>query len=226
MKTPHTFLTTIPFSGFYQSCHDSAIDAAEEAMLADSNGDTIPRLLELFFTHCDYSAVYASYARLYAGTLASVFKIPSLTFESLLPRYYNYTTDRIFATISRADLARILHFARGQRLQEVAADWFTFCPGFRSSYPNDPKRWPRIAEWDHNHVGAVLQAYYIATAPKMTGYIFEKWEQFFADDLYEEFSTLEMWLEQAAGTTPAARAIRLADYIRARQERNHHYVAA
>jgi hypothetical protein len=53
----------------------------------------------------------------------------------------------------------MLKKVRGECLNKVIRERFTSRSGFISHYPNHISDWPRIEEWDHNHVGTVMAAY-------------------------------------------------------------------
>lgn len=163
-----TFSALVPFQGFYYSIHHDNIEEAEQQMFCDSNGSySYDNLHDLFYQHVNYRDVRERYAREYVACMRDLLELPSLQFEEVVsPRFYNFTTDRIFAAISRADLAKVLRAVRGKRLNEQIHEMFTSRPGFCSFYPNDLATWPRVADWDHNHVGAALAAYIKLLDPK------------------------------------------------------------
>lgn len=210
-----TFSALLPFSGFYCSWHSEAIDYAEEALLSDSNGDPFgPAISDLFYDEVDYAEVHDQYAKTYTAELADRLGLPSLTYEERVsPREYNFQTDRIFATLSRSDLRKVLCTVRGERFRQKIRDWFTSRDGFCSSYPNRLSDWPPVDQWDHNHVGAALSAYADAVTADQWGAT----EADIAADLDSD-GTLYEWLSQAA---PNSRALRIRDYLINRQERRY-----
>lgn len=157
---PTHFSARIPFAGFYGSCHSERIDFVEERMFEGDDGQLISdHLYESFWTGVDYGHVFERYARQWVAALATETGI-GMDFEEMTsPREYNFQTDRIFALISRTDLAKMLRAVRGERLAATIRDCCTSRSGFCSFYPNDIRRWPRVADWDYNHVGIVLQCY-------------------------------------------------------------------
>ena len=215
MKEPTHFSTLVPFAGFYETSHDRNIDYVEEFMFSGDDGEiTSQAAYEAFWENLDYGPVFEAYAKAYVAALAHVIDIPLEYEEMVSPREYNFQADRLFAKISRSDLAKMLRAVRGKRLAGKAADWFTTRSGFISSYPNSVSHWPRIADWDHNHVGAVLSCYVDKlheeeAIPDETG---------IATDLIEH-EQIEDWLVDAAEDSPLAWAgLRLSDLIRQRQE--------
>jgi len=213
---PEQFSAQVPFAGFYESWHDQLIDDAGEQLFRGDSGDIDhPDLYEMFWSHLPYPEVRERYARQFVTELAESIGIP-LEFEEMTsPRFYNFETDRLFAKVNRADLAKMLRAVRGSRLNDWIKGQFTSRSGFISFYPNDISRWPRIADWDHNHVGAALACYVEklredGTTPS-------------EEELVSEWSSdwmVEGWLTDAA-TGPAARALRINDYLRQRTERKY-----
>lgn len=151
-------LTTIPFSGFYQSLHDAQLDDALEQMFSDRRTGTQvnSRLINEAHSAVDWGFVHISYAWAYADAFADEFGV-KLSFESLRsPKEYNFTTDRIFAEISEDEVRRLFDEADKQRLTEVAKDEFTSRSGFISFYDPNWRLWGDITCWDHNQVGTLL----------------------------------------------------------------------
>jgi hypothetical protein len=151
-----TFSALVPFSGFYYSVHSDAIDREEEMLFEDNN---LAHLQEYFQRDFDYRKAYDLYAREYVSTLSDLISIGLEYEEMVSPREYNFMTDRIFAKVTRTDMARMLKAVRGEKLNRIVEDMFTSRSGFISHYSNDIKDWGPINCWDHNQVGAVLAAY-------------------------------------------------------------------
>ena len=140
------FSSLIPFSGFYESIHDSYMNDVLE--MREAEIDDI-----------DWGNVFEEYAKEYVKKLAEWMEV-SLEYEELVsPREYNFMSDRIFAKISRSDFAKILCAVRGEALNDKVKEMFTSRSGFISNYPNRISEWGRISTWDHNQIGTVLAAY-------------------------------------------------------------------
>ena len=160
MNKPTHFSAQVPFSGFYETSHDQSIDEAEEQLFSGDDGEIVSSVAyEAFWSNLNYDSVYKKYAKAYVAALAHVLKIPLDYEEMVSPREYNFTTDRLFAKISRSDFAKMLRAVRGKRLNEKVFDQFTSRSGFISFYPNSVSLWGRIADWDYNQVGTVLSCY-------------------------------------------------------------------
>lgn len=211
-----TFSTFVPFGGFYYSLHSEVIDSLEESMFTDCDGNSganSSNLAVIFYSHVDYSHVYGEYAKHYVDELREKTGLTSIAFEELVsPREYNFQTDRIFVEISRSDLAKMLKAVRGKRLNKKIKDLYTTRSGFISFYPNCISKWPKIEEWDYNHVGAVLSAYIEFKHPAL--------EQEIAEEIYSDGYVCS-YLYDAADFTGKS-ACDLASVIRELQE-NHLY---
>lgn len=156
---PETFSSLVPFAGFYYSPHSDQIEHEEERLFTCPQGEYKQHLADYFFRDVNYRGVYELYAKEYVKLLAEELGIGLEWEEMVSPTYYNFQTDRLFARISRSDLAKILRKVRGDRLNRKVREMFTSRDGFISHYSNDIRDWGRIAGWDHNQVGAVLAAY-------------------------------------------------------------------
>lgn len=154
-------LTTIPFSGFYHSLHDSSLDDALDQMFSDhATGCTVNhKLRDRAFEACQWGLVHANYAGAYAKALAAEFKI-ALTFEALKsPREYNFETDRIFCEIGLDEVKRLRAETSEKPFRDLARARFTSRSGFISFYSPDVDEWGAIETWDLNQVGTLLEAY-------------------------------------------------------------------
>lgn len=153
--------TTIPFSGFYYSFHDSTLDHALEMAMTDDQGTVLSRsLFDLAFDSIDWRATHVEYAKLYCERFASHYGV-SVKFTDLVsPKFYNFETDRIFAEIELAEVQRIFAAVDRKDLERIVRERFTSGDGFISHYSNRLEDWGSdLATWDHNQVGTLLQAY-------------------------------------------------------------------
>lgn len=208
------FTTLIPFSGFYDSHHDERIDHAEIQLFSDDSGEIANETLyNMFYMNFDYGSLHEKYAQTYVEALSQELNMILIFEELSSPKEYNFTTDRIFAKISRVDLARMLWKVRGKRLNEKISEWFTNHSGFHSFCPNNIKNWSRISEWDHNQIGCVLACY--------LDYMRENNELKEEDDMVDEHITdedIQNWIDKFANGE-AERALKINNYLRRRSER-------
>jgi hypothetical protein len=190
--------STLPFSGFYESMHSRELDNQVEQLTQDDSGDqyelvgapdangerTVTKPGEDLWEHVSWPAAYSAYAKEYAENFAAYVKAETkldlaLEFSELVsPREYNFTTDRIFVTVSRAAVQEIFRRVSMQLLNEQIAAKFTSYDGFNSYYPNTLDAWlggehtganaykfsgltDSLDEWDANQVGTLLEAFLV-----------------------------------------------------------------
>lgn len=153
-------LSTMPFSGFYNSIHNDNIDQAENWLFTDDDGENNESLQARFSDKCDYWKVYDNYARAYAKQFADDFKIKSLKFVELnSPREYNFSTDQIICSISRADLRAIYKATDRQKLTAHVKESCTSRSGFISFYSPDLKTWGHVDAWEQPQIKLLLEVY-------------------------------------------------------------------
>lgn len=165
-------LTTIPFSGFYCSLHESALDNALEQMFLDraSGCYAYNGLIDRAQNACNWQDVMREYAKEYAEQFSREFNIP-LEFNSLeSPRFYNFTTDRIFCRVPLEVCTRLESELPDNALADQAREMFTSRDGFTSFYSADIDEWGDIAEWDHNQIGCLIAAYIAHVDPDFDGH--------------------------------------------------------
>lgn len=152
--------TIIPFQGFYCSLHDSILDNALELLAQDDSGDIDQDKHDKMFDAVNWRKVWVEYAKEYCYQLSQLIDI-DLKFEELSsPKFYNYSTDRIFADISESDVLKMFDVVDKTKLNQMIKDNFTSCDGFISNYPNSLDDWDSdVTTWDHNQVGTLLSCY-------------------------------------------------------------------
>jgi hypothetical protein len=209
-------LTTIPFSGFYNSLHDRSLDDALDQMFSDpAAGCSINhKLRDRAFDACQWGLVHGNYALNYANALAAQFKI-AMKFESLQsPKEYNFTTDRIFCEIELDEVKRIRAETSEKALRDKVRERFTPCDGFIPFYSANLDNWDEIETWDHNEVGTLIEAYV------------EQESELLRSDGFDQFAELELmesarcngrldeWIIQA--TPDIGRLFTIHDYLQER----------
>lgn len=190
----------IPFSGFYYSIHDSIMDNELEYYPLD--------IQNKLFDSINWYELRLEYARIYCEQFAHKFNI-DLTFESMAsPKYYNFSTDRIFADISESEVQRIFENTPKSYLEKTCRDMFTSRDGFSSFYDPDFKSWGDLLEWDHNQLFALLAAY-------VDSQCWNDYEASIAENMY--CNGIISNLIYKNNNNP--RLFKIADYLRARAER-------
>lgn len=175
-------LTTIPFSGFYESIHSQEIDHCLERIFEDDHGcwpDSLREHLGDVWQHIDYRAVDEAYAKEYCSALSETIGL-TLHFDELnSPREYNFTTDRIFAYMERQDVTRMFLAIDIEQLEKRIKERFTSHDGFISGYPNRLEDWPdEIEQWDHNQIGTALLVFVDQWAQDERADDFDQWAEY------------------------------------------------
>lgn len=202
--------TTIPFSGFYESLHDSNIDWALALDLADENGNPYDGLIERFYESARWQHVHEEYAKYFAEAFCEHFKVAATYSKLDSPREYNFETDRIWLDIELDEVKRLLAEVPRELLQKVSTKLFTSRSGFHSFYPPDLDDWPPVEEWDVNHVGTLMEALVLHV----------EGEGFDEMTLVEDLSGsghLSNWLYEC--NPDSERLFRIRDYLVRRDER-------
>ena len=204
--------TTIPFSGFYGSIHDSQLDNALEMMFSNGRGDAYKTLLEKAFDKVEWSYVHLEYAKEYAQAFAQEFNLKTLVFEELnSPKYYNYETDRIFCKIELSEIQDMFNKVDKVALNKRIKERFTSCDGFISHYDNKLADWPiDLAEWDHNQIGTLLDVYVNQESNR-------EFDSYAEADLFNSSEVADHAISN--NMKDCDRLFRIADYLRQREDR-------
>ena len=172
----------IPFSGFYESIHSHRIDDHIEQDLeyAEEYPDEVDIEDLATFESTDFRKVYFYYARDYVAELADKTGL-DISFEKLdSPKFYNYRTDDIYATITLEDAKKVVDYCVNQSrglLKETIQKRHSHRSGFISSYSNDLNEWLNVEtkNLDHNHLETFLIVY-------LQDHLGEDWQWHLMDD--------------------------------------------
>ncbi len=212
-------LTVIPFSGFYESTHDSMLDDALNQMFSDDSGNPNDSLVYRAFDAIDWQKAQTEYARHYVKAFSEEFELKGLTFESMQsPREYNFTTDRIYCHVPASTVAMMRRKTPRAILASIAKDMFTSRSGFISFYSPDVANWGPMREWDHNQLLALITAY---VQHMKNGESFGQWEEAELMEPYRDNGYLDNWLFEGAEFPELNRLCTIAYYLRQRQERKY-----
>lgn len=171
----------IPFMGFYESVHGQTFDdgleswaeyeiqEGERAVEYRKAGITASDLSDARYWVTDYSAARRAYLESYVPKLRRALEsevsqksdIP-IEFESLSsPREYNFTTDRLFVTVSRAFVAKMREEVSPMTLARRIKTNHESRDGFCSYYPADLAKWDSkpLESWDHNELQTLFEAW-------------------------------------------------------------------
>lgn len=160
--------TTIPFMGFYETRLSDELDREEESAVdymieeGEHQGHDASAIHDALYFTTNYTKAHQHVAKVYAEQFAEYLKPYKLEFESMVsPREYNFTTDRIFMTISEGDFINMFGETDKGILENLILERCTSRSGFSSFYSKALFDWIEkpLIEWDHNEVGMVLEAY-------------------------------------------------------------------
>ncbi len=201
-------------------------------------------MAELFFDATDYRAAYDHVARDYVAAFDYVagerlelgvkdkrqrydyqasdfvtesYVRPSIRakFESMdSPREYNFTTDRVYATIPDAIVRHMFKRSKAENhatLAAVIAERFTSCDGFISFYSRHLVDWLEkpFSDWDHNELGTLLIAV-VAFDDEMRR---ELYDMTFGDEgAYQAWESAVDW-EKLDSTIAEKRAEKLSQWL-------------
>lgn len=141
------------FSGFYESIHSSNFDREEEWIIEEYEGKT--------WDDFDFAHDYLGYCKSYVKQVNSILGLNLEFVELTSPREYNFSTDRIFCTITKKDLKKISTALDTETMKDLVKRRFTSRDGFHSFYSSDINEWKekKLEDWDYNELGTLLEAY-------------------------------------------------------------------
>lgn len=211
----------IPFSGFYESHHDAAIDDALSFAFQDSSGSGVhDGLQNRAFMAIDFRAVHLAYAQSYASDWAQEAGLESaqyVTTES--PREYNFETDRILVKVTSQEAARIFANVDRDALDRIASERHSHRSGFISSYSPNVESWGGVESWDHNQLGTLLLAHWETTQD--SPWCESDYEAYYGSELECNGLVSDMLFSDSADESgKATRAANVAGYLREREERD------
>lgn len=158
----------VPFSGFYESIHDEQINSAIEnhfEWLHEEDGleDTLTEEESdaIWSSDVNWSAIRNEYAKEYTEAFGNEFKLGLKFIELSSPKYYNFSTDRIFAEVAKHQIDKIRKQVEATDLwAETVKEQFTSRDGFSSFYSNDIKDedWTKDV-LDECQYGVLLETY-------------------------------------------------------------------
>ena len=146
-------IANIPFSGFYQSVHDGAI---EQAIILEKDNDTDFDESKISFPHA-----FKQYANDYTNLLSKEIGIPFSFVELTSPKEYNFSTDVITVNIDEKEVDKMLNEADKNILSEIIADNCTSHSGFISLTSNNIDDWLKtpVTEFKPSQIELIIQAY-------------------------------------------------------------------
>lgn len=214
MNTPPREIV-LPFSGFYCSVHDAAIDDAIDRMFCDDSGAPNEGLAGHVRAKCDFPEVFREYAKSYAAAFAAEFELPGLAYvRTCSPRFYNFETDRIIGALAVDDVLRLYDEVDTVTMTDTAAARFTSRSGFISFYsPDWQNTWGDVLEWDCNQLACLLAAYLETTNPGD----FDQWAEVGLMESAQGNGRFDEWI--AEHTDGIDRLYKIDNYLRTRAAR-------
>ena len=137
-KLNNKTLVKIPFSGFYNSIHDSAIDSAleYEAECYTDSGKASDIVLDVLTVN-HYDKIREELSKVFVNSVNDLFCYEydinlDLEFDSLKsPRFYNYSTDEIYCYIDNDKIKELVALLDSENdFIEVLKDKYQSCDGF------------------------------------------------------------------------------------------------
>lgn len=170
-------LTTIVFSGFYDSLHSQALETALEQLFSDDQGEPTPEA-EKAQESLNWRQAQTEYAKTYTENLKDLtgldFKFESITY----PREYNFESETLYANITEEAVKKLADETNTPNLRTLARERFTSRDGFASFYDPDIDTWPKDpTTWDHNQLGCLLQAWLDQGHPSSESGRFCQWAE-------------------------------------------------
>ena len=124
---------SLNFGGFYHSEHSETIEARAEQRIEDFN-ELEPAVIQIDWESIDYKRTHLNYCKAYLSRLSEELEI-NLSFISLdSPREYNFTTDKIFCSISKEDFKTLLDDYDDKKLFNYIEEQSKSRSGFTSFY--------------------------------------------------------------------------------------------
>jgi hypothetical protein len=209
------FEIQIPFAGFYCSFHEDEVNREHESFVdwfTDESGENIPESLsDAFFTHANWENGRHDYANEYAESFLEYYGLGGEFTGMESPRFYNFSTDRVFVKVDRDTIARLWKETDRGLFVKYVNRRHTSRDGFISHYSNDWHNWGRLSNWDHNQLNTLL----LAWLETYDGKEFDQWE---------EISLMENYMCNggvaiAIQSDGLSRVYRIAEYLIERSKR-------
>lgn len=181
-----TVIVNLPFfPGFYESTLSWILDSveeqeAEDCAVKEASAAFYPETYQpeqlrldsgdyssVLFDAMDYASAHGQMASDYVAAFdqwaSDNLSTPrdSFLFESMdSPREYNFTTDRVFATVPLSVMESLHKSIDAGELATIVSERHSSRSGFISFYSNNLEKWEAkpFEEWDHNEYGTLLCA--------------------------------------------------------------------
>lgn len=150
----------LPFDGFYES---NSLHIVTDFMLGERFIDD-DGFVEL--SQGKIKKAFLDYGKVFTDQLSVWIKDNigldiNLEFKEIVsPKFYNFTTDRLYAEIDNDSIATLYNAVSTYFLDKEIKDLFTPCSGFIPYYSNDINHWINkgVNDYDENELGVLLGA--------------------------------------------------------------------
>jgi len=151
----------VPFEGFYNSTADGMLDDGIEQLFSDfETGEPDFNKMNGFYgiDGIKWDDVHSDFCREYVSELNNILGI-SLKFIKLTsPAFYNYSTDKIEAEISKADLLKLYSDIDIKLFIQLINAELEPSSGFIPFYSNDFYQWDNdVLKWEYPQIELLIQ---------------------------------------------------------------------
>jgi len=150
---------TIPFSGFYESSHDSQLDDTLSQMFSDESGEPIDDIVSDAFDSIDWRIVHLAYAQAYCSALADECEATWKYVKLDSPREYNFRSDEIDVEIASDELQRMYSAVDKVDLAAMIERRLAPRSGFIPFYSNDVTQWGQLSKWESAQISLLVECY-------------------------------------------------------------------
>lgn len=175
----------LPFAGFYESLHDHNLeDAIEQHFTYDYELDQERELPNEYDearwnADIDWDKIQKDYAKAYVEAFGEEFGLDLEFADMTSPKYYNFSTDRVFANIPIDQLNKIRKEVEAHpNWAEHIREMFTDRDGFWSNFSNDSKD----EEWTKEELQPVQYRVILDFWIENISDAHEDWELYLMDD--------------------------------------------
>jgi hypothetical protein len=172
-----TFLTTVPFEGFYEG-YDYLLDWYLEQATAELDFDQAHKVTDFIDDNLDKPRYFTQIAQAYVAAFNDwvntrvayqhnfTFDIKLNFVELISPREYNFLTDVITATLTAREYNAIYDYITPERFTAFVADACANREGYVSYYSANVNEWLPFAEWTPAQRGILLDCFLQVVAEK------------------------------------------------------------
>lgn len=148
----------IPFCGFYNSVISDEIEQNIEYEVQYYSEEYGIELDEMDFI-TDFEGIAKCYARYFEERVQDAFPQIQIKFSELIsPKYYNYTTDKIYCEISDKNLKLVYKYCIANHFSDIVEERLKVRDGFIPLYSDDFSEWDKdVLAWDDAQIGLLFE---------------------------------------------------------------------